>query len=45
MAQQQALSQVAQAALPLAFQEYETERGRQLGIASQAPSLFKQVNN
>jgi hypothetical protein len=41
MAQQQALSQVAQAALPLAFQEYGTERGRQLGLATQLPSLFQ----
>jgi len=41
MAQQQALAQVAQAALPLAFGQYETERGRQLGIASQAPSLLQ----
>jgi hypothetical protein len=41
MAQQQALAQVAQAALPLAFGQYETERGRQLGIASQAPSLIQ----
>ena len=39
MAQQTALSQVAQAALPLAFQEYGTERGRQLGLATQLPSL------
>jgi hypothetical protein len=41
MAQQQALSQVAQAALPLAFQEYGQERGRQLGLATQLPSLFQ----
>ena len=41
MAQQQALAQVASAALPLAFQEYGTERGRQLGIASQTPSLVQ----
>ena len=41
MSQQQIVSQVAQAALPLAFQQYETERGRQLGIASQAPSLVQ----
>ena len=27
--------------LPLAFRQYETERGRQLGIASQAPSLVQ----
>ena len=41
MSQQQITTQVAQAALPLAFRQYETERGRQLGIASQAPSLFQ----
>ena len=41
MAQQQALSQVAQAALPLAFQEYGIERGRQLGIAQRTPSLLQ----
>jgi len=41
MAQQQALAQVAQAALPLAFGQYETERARQLGIAQRAPSLLQ----
>jgi len=41
MSQQQIVSQVAQAALPLAFGQYETERGRQLGIASRAPSLIQ----
>jgi hypothetical protein len=41
MAQQQALSQVAQAALPLAFQEYGQERGRQLGLATQLPTVFQ----
>ena len=41
MAQQQALSQVAQADLPLAFQEYGIERGRQLGLAQQLPSLLQ----
>jgi hypothetical protein len=41
MAQQQALTQVAQAALPLAFQEYGTERGRQLGLATQLPTLLQ----
>jgi hypothetical protein len=40
MSQQQIVSQVAQAALPLAFQEYGTERGRQLG-ATQIPSLVQ----
>jgi len=41
MSQQQITSQVAQAALPLAFGQYETERGRQLGIASRAPSVLQ----
>ena len=41
MSQQQIASQVAQAALPLAFGQYETERGRQLGIASRAPSVLQ----
>ena len=41
MAQQQALAQVAQAALPLAFQSYGQERSRQLGVASQAPTLIQ----
>ena len=41
MAQQQALAQVAQAALPLAFGQYETERARQLGIAQRVPSLVQ----
>ena len=41
MAQQQALAQVAQAALPLEFQEYGIERGRQLGIAQRTPSLLQ----
>ena len=41
MSQQQIVTQVAQAALPLAFRQYETGRGRQLGIASQAPSLVQ----
>ena len=41
LAQQTALSQVAQAALPLAFQEYGIERGRQLGLATQLPSVFQ----
>jgi len=39
MMQNQVVSQVAQAALPLAFQEYGQERGRQLGLATQVPSL------
>ena len=41
MSQQQIVSQVAQAALPLAFQEYGQERARQLGLATQVPSLFQ----
>ena len=41
LAQQTALSQVAQAALPLAFQEYGIERGRQLGLAQRVPTLFQ----
>ena len=41
MSQQQIVSQVAQAALPLAFGQYETERGRQLGIASRAPTVLQ----
>ena len=41
LAQQTALSQVAQAALPLAFQEYGAERGRQLGVAAQAPTVLQ----
>ena len=41
MSQQQIVSQVAQAALPLAFKEYGKERQIQLGIASRAPSLIQ----
>ena len=41
MMQNQVVSQVANAALPLAFQEYGTERGRQLGLATQIPSLYQ----
>ena len=41
MMQNQVTSQVAQAALPLAFQQYDTERARQLAIASQAPSVLQ----
>ena len=41
MAQQAALGQVAQAALPLAFQEYGQERARQLGVAQRVPTLFQ----
>ena len=41
MSQQQIVSQVAQAALPLAFGQYETERQRQLGIAQRTPSLLQ----
>ena len=39
MAQSTALGQVAQAALPLAFGQYDTERQRQLAIASRTPGL------
>ena len=39
LAQSQVINQVAQAALPLAFQQYNTDRARQLAIASQAPGL------
>jgi len=41
MSQQQITTQVAQAALPLAFRQYETERARQLGIAQRTPSLLQ----
>jgi hypothetical protein len=37
--QNQVTQQVAQAALPLAFQQYNIERGNQLGIAQRAPTL------
>ena len=39
MMQNQVTSQVANAALPLAFKEYGQERGRQLGLATQIPGL------
>ena len=39
MNQQQILSGITQEALPLAFDSYERERNRQLGIASAAPTL------
>ncbi len=41
MSQQQIISQVAESALPLAFGQYETERGRQLDIASRAPTVLQ----
>jgi len=41
LAQQQVVSQVAQAALPLAFGSYEQERARQLGVAQTTPSLVQ----
>ena len=41
LAQQTALASVAQAALPLAFNQFNTERARQLGVASSAPSLLQ----
>ena len=37
--QNQVTQQVAQAALPLAMQQYNIERGNQLGIAQRAPQL------
>ena len=39
MNQQQILSGITQEALPYAFDQYDTERQRQLGIASAAPTL------
>jgi len=39
MNQQQILSGITQEAMPYAFDQYEKERQRQLGIASAAPSL------
>ena len=39
ISQQQILSGITQEALPLAFDSYERERNRQLGIASAAPTL------
>ena len=39
LAQSQVINQVAQQALPLAFQQYNTDRARQLAIAQQAPNL------
>ena len=41
MSQQQILSGITQEAIPLAFDQYERERQRQLGIASAAPSLVQ----
>jgi len=38
-AQNAVIGQVAQKAMPLAFQQLERERGRQLGTAQRAPSL------
>ena len=39
MSQQQILSGITDAAMPYAFDQYDKERQRQLGIASAAPSL------
>ena len=39
MSQQQILSGITQEAIPMAFDQYERERQRQLGIASAAPTL------
>jgi len=41
IAQQTVIDQVAAQALPLAFQSYESERGRQLGLAEKIPSLVQ----
>ena len=41
MNQQQILSGITQEAMPYAFDQYERERQRQLGIASAAPSLVQ----
>ena len=41
MNQQQILSGITQEALPFAFDQYERERQRQLGIASATPSLVQ----
>ena len=41
MSQQQILSGITQEAMPYAFDQYEKERQRQLGIASAAPSLVQ----
>ena len=41
MNQQQILSGITQEALPLAFDQFERERNRQLGIATAAPSLLQ----
>ena len=37
--QNQVTQQIAQAGLPLAFQQYNTDRARQLAIAAQSPTL------
>ncbi len=41
MSQQQVTEQLAQSALPLAFQQYNTERDRQLNIAQRSPTLLQ----
>ena len=41
MSQQQVTEQLAKSALPLAFQKYNTERDRQLGIAQRSPTLLQ----
>ena len=41
MSQQQIISGITQEAIPYAFDQYEKERQRQLGIASAAPSLVQ----
>ena len=41
MNQQQIIQGVADAAMPMAFDAYERERQRQLGIASATPTLVQ----
>ena len=41
VSQQMVANQTALAALPFAFQNVNTERARQLGVAQQAPNLFQ----
>lgn len=41
MNQQQIIAGITDAALPMAFEQYERERQRQLGIASATPTLVQ----
>jgi hypothetical protein len=41
MSQQQIIAGITDAALPMAFDAYERERQRQLGIASATPTLVQ----